>query len=220
MLNLLFPKICNGCNSPLLGGEAVLCIQCRHDLPLTRFHETNNTAMASIFYGRFPLQAATALIQFQKRGVTQEIMHNLKYRGQKEIGNFFGQWLGAEIADMEPYTTIDMVIPVPLHRQKLKTRGYNQVAGFGIEIAKALNTSYRDDILLKVSKTSSQVFKERLMRFNAETVFRVNDHSALKNKHVLLVDDIVTTGATLESCAKEILNNTNATLSLATIAIA
>jgi len=220
MLNLLFPKICNGCSNPLLSGEAILCIQCRHDLPLTRFHETNNTAMASIFYGRFPLQAATALIQFQKRGVTQEIMHNLKYRDQKEIGDFFGQWLGAEIADMEPYTTVDMVIPVPLHRQKLKTRGYNQVAGFGIEIAKALNTAYRDDILLKVSKTNSQVFKERLMRFNTETVFRVNDYSALQNKHVLLVDDIVTTGATLESCAKEILNNTNATLSLATIAIA
>lgn len=220
MLNLLFPKICNGCNNPLSTGEAILCIQCRHDLPLTRFHETNNTAMESIFYGRFPLQAATALIQFQKRGITQEIMHNLKYRGQKEVGSFFGQWLGAELADLAPYNTIDMVIPVPLHKQKLKKRGYNQVEGFGVEIAKALNTTYRDDILLKVSKTTSQVFKDRLMRINAATVFSIKDHKTLQNKHILLVDDIVTTGATLESCAKEILNGTNATLSIATIAIA
>jgi len=220
MLNLLFPKLCGGCNSPLQGAENVICTQCRHDLPLTRFHLTNNAAVQSIFYGRFPLEAATALVFFQKRGITQELLHNLKYRGQEEIGQFFGQWLGAELAEIEPYNTIDLVIPVPLHRQKLKKRGYNQVAAFGMALANSLNATYRDDILLKVSKTSSQVFKERLMRFNPDTIFTVQDHAALRNKKILLVDDIVTTGATLESCAEQILNGTNATLSMATIAIA
>ncbi len=223
MLNLLFPKICSGCKSILLKFEIILCSQCRHDLPLVSHHKTGNNAMKTIFYGKIPVEEATSLLKFEKRGITQELMHNLKYRGQKEISSFFGKWLGAELVKLSHYKSIDIVIPVPLHKKTLKKRGFNQVEGFGKELAKALNIPYRDDILLKISKTGSQVFKQRFKRFHSESneeIFTLNKPQAITNKHILLVDDIVTTGATLENCALQLLKNTQIKISLATIAIA
>jgi len=220
MLNLLFPKVCNGCKSVLLASEKILCTQCLHSLPIICHHRTGNEAMKSIFYGKFPVLEATAIIKFQKRGITQELLHNLKYRGQKEISSYFGKWLGAELSEILHYQSIDMVIPVPLHKQRLKKRGYNQVEGFGVEIAKSLGVPYLDDILIKISKTKSQVFKKRFTRFQSEEIFSLHQPQQIANKHILLVDDIVTTGATLENCALQLLNNTQAKLSIATIAIA
>lgn len=218
MLNLLFPKVCAGCKELVSTAEDVLCVDCRHLIPLVQFHKTGNQIMKDKFYGHFPLLNATALIQFQKRGLTQELMHNLKYRGYKELSYFFGKWLGAELAEIPAYQDIEMVIPVPLHKQKLRKRGYNQVEGFGIELAKALNVPYRDDILVKVSKTGSQVFKTRMLRFEAEEVFTVQKLEEIKNRHLLLVDDIITTGATLEKCALQLLKGDNVKISIATIA--
>ena len=131
-----------------------------------------------------------------------------------------GSWLGTELSEIETYQNVDMVIPVPLHKQKLKKRGYNQVAGFGKEIAKALDVPYRDDVLVKISKTGSQVFKQRFTRFNSEEIFSIQNSEVIKGKHILLVDDIITTGATLENCALQLLKNTPVKISLATIAIA
>lgn len=218
MLNLLFPKICNVCKEPLLKGQEVLCAECIHSLPLALFHKKGSEMLKNKFYGRFLVQNATALIQFQKGGITQELLHNLKYRGNKEISSFFGKWLGAELAEIPGYQKIDLVIPVPLHKQKLKKRGYNQVEGFGKEIASALNIPYNDTILIKVSKTGSQVFKTRILRFETEEVFTVQNLEQINNKHVLLVDDIITTGATLEKCALQLLKAENVSISIATIA--
>lgn len=218
MLNLLFPKICNVCKEPLLKGQAVLCAECSHSLPLALFHKNGSEMLKNKFYGRFLVQNATALIQFQKGGITQELLHNLKYRGKKEISSFFGKWLGAELAEIPAYQEIDVVIPVPLHKQKLKKRGYNQVEGFGKEIASALSVPYNDTILIKVSKTGSQVFKTRILRFETEEVFTVQNLEQINNKHVLLVDDIITTGATLEKCALQLLKAENVSISIATIA--
>jgi len=220
MLNLLFPRACIGCKSVLSGNEKILCISCRHSIPLVSHHKTTNLGMKQIFFGRFPVQQATALLLFQKKGITQNLLHALKYRGRKEISSFFGKWLGEELAEVEEYQNIDMIIPVPLHKIKLKKRGYNQVEGFGKEIAKALNKPYRDDILLKVTKSDSQVYKKRLTRFHGTHTFTVAHKEALTEKHILLVDDIVTTGATLEQCAIKLLDGTQAKISLATIAIA
>jgi len=223
MLTLLFPKICNGCKSTLLKSEKILCTQCAHNLPLVCHHRTGNASMKKIFYGRVPFENATALMHFQKKGITQEIMHNLKYRGQKEISSFFGQWLGVELSEASQYSSIDLVVPVPLHKQKLRKRGYNQVEGFGKEIAAALHIPYRDDILIKISKTSSQVFKQRFTRFHltnpGEEVFTVVKPEVIANKHILLVDDIITTGATLENCALQLLNSSQTKVSIATMAI-
>ena len=220
MLNVLFPKVCNGCKKALLKEEKTLCLQCIHELPIAGHHRNGDEAMRNVFFGRCQIESATALLQFQKRGLTQHILHNLKYRGQEDISSFFGKWLGAELAELPFYEQIDLVIPVPLHKQKLRKRGYNQVTGFGKEIALALEVPYRDDILLKISKTSSQVFKKRFTRFEAEEQFTIQNSESIYNKHILLVDDIVTTGATLENCSQHLLKNSNAKISLATIAIA
>jgi len=176
--------------------------------------------MKKAFYGRFDVQNATALLQFQKKGITQELLHNLKYRGQKNISSFLGEWLGAELSETIEYQSIDLVIPVPLHKQKLKKRGYNQVSGFGKEIAAALAIPFREDILLKVSKTRSQVFKKRGTRFDGSEIFTLQKFEDISNKHILLVDDIITTGATLENCAAQLLQADNVSLSIATMAIA
>jgi len=218
MLNLLFPKICAGCKKPLLEGESVICLECIHSLPVASFHKTGSEMLKDKFYGRFLVKNATSLIYFQKRGLTQELLHNLKYRGKKEISSFFGKWLGAELTENNNYKEIEMVIPVPLHKQKLKKRGFNQVEGFGKEIALALNVPYRDDILIKISKTGSQVFKTRILRFETEELFYTQNLGEIKNKHILLVDDIITTGATLEKCALQLLKGENVNISVATIA--
>ncbi|MBX2829106.1 MAG: ComF family protein [Flavobacteriaceae bacterium] len=220
MLNILFPKVCNGCKAPLLKEEGVICGECRHRLPLLCHHRTGDPSMKQIFYGRFPIKEATALFRYQKSGIAQQLMHNLKYRGQEKISHFFGAWLGHELKSLERYQDIDVVIPIPIHKQKRRKRGYNQVTGFGSEIAKALEVDFREDILLKSSKTRSQVFKKRMTRFQTDEIFSVANYDPLQNKHILLVDDIVTTGATLEHCALQLLKGSDARISVATIAIA
>ena len=220
MLNLLFPKVCSGCKTILLKREEVICTQCRHRLPIISHHNTKDGSMKQLFYGKFLVENATAIIKFQKRGITQELLHNLKYKGQHHISSFFGKWLGAELAIHTDYQNIEMVIPVPLHKQKLKKRGYNQVEGFGFEIAKALQVPYVDTILTKESKTDSQVFKQRFLRFQTEEIFKIKHPHLINDKHILLVDDIITTGATIENCALQIFKSKHVKLSIATIAIA
>ncbi|MBD45302.1 MAG: amidophosphoribosyltransferase [Flavobacteriaceae bacterium] len=220
MLNLLFPKVCGGCKTILLKREEVICTQCRHSLPIISHHNTKDGSMKQLFYGKFLVENATAIIKFQKRGITQELLHNLKYKGQQHISSFFGKWLGAELAIHKDYQNIEMVIPVPLHKQKLKKRGYNQVEGFGFEIAKALQVPYVDTILTKESKTDSQVFKQRFLRFQTEEIFKIKHPHLINDKHILLVDDIITTGATIEKCALQIFKSKHVKLSIATIAIA
>jgi ComF family protein len=219
LLNILFPKVCSACNTNLSTGETTICIQCRHILPLVRHHKDNSALMKNMFYGRIDVQLATALLKFEKKGITQELLHNLKYRNQEGISSFFGKWLGAELAEINSYQDIDVIIPVPLHKIKQRKRGYNQVTGFGTEIATALKVPYLENVLLKTIHTDSQVFKSRLKRIQDDVIFKVENSELITNKHVLLVDDIVTTGATLENCATQLLNAANCKMSFATIAI-
>lgn len=219
ILNILFPAICNGCDRVLSSQEKILCTTCRHEIPLASYHKTNADTLKNIFYGRIDVKEATALLTFQKKGITQKILHNLKYKKQEEISAFLGDWLGAELAETPSFNSIDLIIPVPLHKNKLRSRGYNQVAGFGKALATKLNVAYVDDVLLKISKTDSQVFKGRGKRIQDQQIFTVVNSEAIKDKHILLVDDIVTTGATLENCAQQLCNHTNATISIATMAI-
>ena len=219
MLNLLFPKLCNGCSTKLLGTETVLCGKCRHTLPVLGHHRNDDRSMAAIFNGRVAIRQATALLQFQKKGITQQLLHELKYRNQEQISYFLGKWLGADLANAEGYEDIDLVVPVPIHKKKRRKRGYNQVTGFGLELSKALNVPFSEDVLLKTSATKSQVFKQRFTRFNDEEVFAVSHSEKIVGKHILLVDDIVTTGATLETCASQLLSSGAREISLATMAL-
>lgn len=220
MLNLFFPKICQACRYPLSDGEITVCTRCRHQLPLTNFHFTDDPAVKNAVYGRVDLMNATALLHFSKRGLVQELIHNLKYRGQEEVGEFLGKWLGAELAELDSYKNIDCVVPVPLHKSRLRTRGYNQVAKLGQEIATALNANYDDRLLIKSFATKTQVFKDRIGRSNpSEAQFSITDGHKYQHKHLLLVDDLITTGATVESCARVLQEIPGVQLSLATMAI-
>ncbi|MDC7995171.1 ComF family protein [Altibacter sp. HG106] len=220
MLNLLFPAECSGCGSVLNTKKELLCVSCRHSLPLACHHLTLDETLKNLWYGRLPLVQATALLRFEKQGITQRVLHQLKYRGQKELSTFFGHWLGAELQEIDTYATIDTVIPVPLHKKRLRKRGYNQVTGFGNAIATALDVPFLEDVLLKVTAARSQVFKGRLSRFGGTEVFTLNHREKVMGKHILLVDDVVTTGATLERCGLCLLEGTEAKLSIATIAVA
>ena len=220
LINLFFPKVCLSCNLILLDNEMYVCTNCRHDLPVTNYHIEDSDRVKKIFYGRVKLEKATALLRFQKKGIVQQLMHNLKYKGHQEIGTFLGAWLGDELKNNNDYKDIDLVIPVPLHKRKLRKRGYNQVTLFSKEIAKSLNIEYLDSVLIKVNDIASQVNKSRLARWNSNNeIFAVQNVNLIDNKHVLLVDDIVTTGATIEACTSQLLKAKNVKISIATMAI-
>lgn len=220
LLNLFFPRVCLGCNAYLIDNETYVCTSCRHELPLTNFHIDHNDALKNVFYGRVKLEHATALLHFSKKGIVQQLMHNLKYRGHQEVGVFLGRWLGEELKNIEVYKSIDVVVPVPLHNSKLRKRGYNQVTKFGQEIAKTLNVEFNTKVLQKTMASKTQVFKDRLLRTsgNAAT-FSISENQSLIGKHILLVDDIVTTGATIESCANVLLEIPGVKISIAAMAI-
>mgnify|MGYP003108910354 CR=1 FL=1 len=221
LLTLFFPKVCYSCNGFLHDNEQYACTSCRHDFPVTNFHFNKDETVKNVFYGRLPIESATALLRFEKKGITQNLLHNLKYKGFEEVGVFLGRWLGGELQNIPEYQHIDVVIPVPLHKNKLRKRGYNQVTKFGQELAKSLNAEYMDDVLIKVSNTSSQVTKNRLTRWLSNvTIFKVINSDKIQNKHILLVDDIITTGATMEACGTVLLKNNHVKISIATMAIA
>lgn len=221
VIDLFFPKICYACLKPLRDNETTICVTCRHNLPVTNFHFKQDETVKKVLYGRAELENATALFRFEKKGLVQELLHGLKYRGYETIGITLGNWLGSELKTLEAYKAIDMVIPVPLHKKKLRQRGYNQVAEFGRHIALQLKVPYRDDLLLKITNTKSQVNKKRFSRWgDTDTLFALQNTSELQNKHILLVDDIITTGATLEACANVLKKAENIKISIATIAIA
>lgn len=217
----LFPKTCNACSENLQASEYMICTQCRHQLPLTQFHIHNDTTMQKVFYGRIMLEQATALLYFEKKGPVQQLLHNLKYRGKENISSFLGDWLGHELSKIPSYNAIDIVIPVPIHPKKRKKRGYNQVSGFAQSLSKHLQATQIDSVLLKSKNTKTQVFKGRFSRSDEVLdAFSISETNSLQGKHILLVDDILTTGATLEACALQLLKIPKIKLSIATMAIA
>lgn len=217
---LFFPVYCAACDRPLYKNEKLLCTDCRHKLPLGNFHKVNAKKIEKVFYGRTKIENATSLFVFQKGGLVQDLMHNLKYRGQEEIGAELGNWLGTELQQSFDYQNIDVVIPVPLHPRRLRERGYNQVAKFGKQIAQKLGADYIDFILKKKSYTKKQSKRGRFTRWdNISETFEAEDASILKDKHILLVDDIVTTGATLEACIEVLKDVPGIKFSIATMAM-
>ena len=220
LLNLFFPDVCYACNSLLTDNELHICTNCRHEMPLTNFHDDSNNAVHKTLYGRVKFENATALLHFSKKGIVQQLMHNLKYRGHETIGVVLGQWLGEELKTLEGYRAIEVVVPVPLHKAKLRKRGYNQVDKFALALSKALDAELNTTTLVKITNSKTQVFKDRLKRSSdINSNFTVVDLDSLRGKHVLLVDDIITTGATIEACANAMNKIHDIKLSLALMAI-
>jgi len=218
-LNLLFPKVCAGCKAFLLKNEEVICTVCRHEIPLSQFHLNTENIAFKMFYGRIPVEFVSPMLLFHKKGIVQEIIHSLKYRGHQEIGTFLGNWYATDLIDLPIFKEIDFIIPVPLHRKRLKSRGFNQVATFGTALSDNLKIEFNDGILLRkmYSKTQSQKkFDDRIQV--QETVFEVNFDESQHNKHFLLIDDVMTTGSTLEQCARALLKIPGAKISIVTMA--
>jgi ComF family protein len=220
LLNLFFPKSCAGCHSFLLSDELVICTQCRHEIPLTNFHKNEQNEMYQKFYGRIPLEFGAALFYFHKKGIVQEMMHQLKYKGHQEIGTIVGDWYAAELKDLELMKNIDYIIPVPLHKRRFRERGYNQVTMFGKALAQNLAIPYEDSILQRKLYTKTQTKKSLLGRSDiSKTIFDVAFSENHHGKHFLLIDDVITTGSTLEACSRELLKIPNAKISIVCMAM-
>ena len=218
--SILLPPICFGCNVQLIRGEHLLCTVCRHDLPITDYNFKDENEIDRVFYGRVPLKKASAFLFFSNTGTVKSILHYLKYKNQQEIGRFLGNWYGELLVEQGHLNGIDIVIPVPLHYKKLKKRGYNQVEEFGKYLAKHLNSDYRNDLLIKTANTKTQTKKNRLNRWqNNQQLYQIAEKNSLKGKKILLVDDVITTGATIETCALALHEAENIELYVATMAV-
>ena len=221
LLHLFFPPTCAGCKTILIANENVICTSCRHEMPLTQHHLNPENDAYKKFYGRIPVEHVSALVYFHKKGIVQELIHSLKYRGQEAIGTVLGEWYAEELKSSQLLQTVDAIIPVPLHPQKLRERGYNQVTEFGNALAKSLQIPLNTSILFRqvYSKTQSQ--KNRLGRTEGiDTIFDVSFDEKDHNKHFLLIDDVITTGATLEVCAKALLKIPGTKISIVCMAMA
>jgi ComF family protein len=221
LLNLFFPKSCAGCHSFLLSDEKVICTQCRHEIPLTNHHTIEHNEVMQKFYGRIPLEFGSALFYFHKKGIVQEMIHQLKYKGHEEISETVGNWYASELKDLEPIKNIDYIIPVPLHKKRLRERGYNQVEGFGKALSENLAIPYDDLLLYRKLHTKTQTKKDLLGRADViSTVFDVDFSEAHHGKHFLLIDDVITTGSTLEACSRALLKIPEVKISIVCMAMA
>lgn len=218
--NILLPKVCFGCNTQITRGERILCAVCRHELPLTDYNYTDPNTVDHIFYGRIPINKAMSFVFFTKNGIVKNLLHYLKYKNQEQIGAFFGDWIGSSLQEEKMLKNVDIVVPIPLHPKKKQKRGYNQVALFAERIAQSINAEYRDDILLKVVNTKSQTKKDRQLRWeNAKDIFQLNVQAKKDFTHVLLVDDVITTGATIEAAAQTLFKIEGICVSVLSIAV-
>ena len=204
--NVLVPRMCFGCDTHLMRGEQHICTFCRNQLPLTNYTFNDENAVDRIFYGRIFIEKASSFLFYTENGIVQQLIHHLKYKNQEQISDFLGDWYGQILKENNFLTTIDAVIPVPLHKKKLKKRGYNQVHLFAKKLAQYLNAEYIDSILVKTANTKAQTKKSRVGRLqNNKSLYTLSNPGFLKNKKILLVDDVITTGATMEICAKALL---------------
>lgn len=220
LVNLFYPLVCAGCETFLLHSEAVICTSCRHEIPLTQHLLQPENEAWQKFYGRIPVERVAALTYFHKKGIMQEVIHKLKYRGHEEVGTVIGHWFAAEIKDKLPEIPFTCIVPVPLHPKKLRERGYNQVAVFGKTLSEHLNIPYIDSVLIRARYSNTQTKKDLLARSEiGNSVFDVTDLQSLSGHHILLVDDVITTGSTLEVCCRALLKIPNIKISIACMAM-
>ncbi len=188
-------------------------------MPLTDFTFNDQNAVDRIFYGRINIKKASSFLFYNEKGIVKSIIHNLKYRNQEKIGALLGDWYGQIIVEKGYLKNIDYVIPVPLHRKKLKQRGYNQVSLFAKRIAYHIKATYNENILIKTANTKTQTKKGRIARFyEKKDLFTLTDYTYFQNKNILLVDDVITTGATMEMCTIAIQKTKGVTIYITSMA--
>lgn len=220
-LGLFFPELCAACQNSLHKQESVFCSKCLYELPRTHFHKVPGNPLEQTFWGRVQIERAAAFYFFQKDSKFQHLLHRLKYHNQKDIGIELGKQYATDLVKEANFKDIDYIIPVPLHKKKLYKRGYNQSTVIGTGLQEFLPAKLRTDLLFRKVFTDTQTKKSRYERWeNVEDVFGVSNAEELNGKHVLLVDDVITTGATIEGCAQVLKNAADVKVSVVSLAYA
>ena len=221
LISLVFPTNCLACGENLVQGEDIICLSCLYHIPKTnnQFNAENETARR--FWGKVPVVQACAFYLFEKGSVMQKLLHALKYKGRKDIGIMLGKEIGQALKNSNQFTDIDLIIPVPLHKKRLAKRGYNQSACFGEGLASILEKPLDTQTLYRAIENPTQTKKGVYERWeNACGIFQLTKPEQLANKHILLLDDVITTGSTLEACAQTLLLAKGTKVSILTIAVA
>jgi ComF family protein len=219
-LQLLFPHVCSGCGSDILKEESLLCMRCTDAMPETNFESHPGNPVEKTFWGRLPLEAATAQFYFTKESLVQHLMHQFKYRGNKELGLQLGRIMGEQLRASGRFRA-EALVPLPLFPAKEKKRGYNQSTILCLGMAESLDLPVWDSVISRPEHTETQTRKGRIERWkNMEGKFILTDRESIRNKHLLLVDDVITTGASLEACGNELLQAENVSLCIATLCVA
>lgn len=218
-VSLFFPKVCLACGDALVKGEQSICTRCIIDLPATDYHLRRENPLLNRLSCRFSLHYALACYRFTKSGKVQHLLHALKYKGKAEIGLTIGLIYGEKLVSSGLASSFDLILPIPLHPARKRKRGYNQSAMFAQGLSEKLGIPFSDDILARRFKTETQTRKTKLSRWeNMSDVFTVQTAHALEARNVLLVDDVITTGSTLEACASVLANSPCRSISIACIA--
>ncbi len=221
-LNLFFPRLCLACSEPISFDETFICLACQATLPETDFHLSKKNSFTERFDGRLPIETATALFFFTKKSKTQHLIHQIKYDDKREVAFELGRYLGQKMVQQPHFQAIDFIIPVPMHPKKLIRRGFNQAEFFANGLSEVLKIPVQTSVLKKIKMTQTQTRMSRLERMkNTENVFNLTNSSVLYKKNILIVDDVMTSGATLESCANVLLEGApSVKIYFATIAFA
>jgi ComF family protein len=218
-LHLFFPHICAGCGSDVIDDKEQLCLKCFSELPSTDFFNHADNPVEQTFYGRLAVRNAAAGYFFTKESLLQHLLIQLKYRNNKDIGFHLGKLLGRMLLESDRFSEVDAMIPLPLNPKREKKRGYNQATALCDGISEVWSKPVIEKVVVRKVFTETQTHKGRISRWqNMDGVFEVTDAASIQGKHLLLVDDVITTGATLEACGNEILNVPGTTLSIATLA--
>ncbi|MBS0010391.1 MAG: ComF family protein [Bacteroidales bacterium] len=220
-VSLLFPRLCQACGEPLVRNEKLICLSCLLDIPLTNYHMQRNNSLEKSFYGRCYIEKAAAWAFYRQGAKVQKLIHQLKYAGVRPVGKYLGRLYGNVLRDSDFSCGIDCITAVPLHHSKRRKRGFNQSRLIAEGMAAALDIPYYDNILVRRFGSDTQTSKHRYDRWkNVENIFVVKRAGEIAGKHILLVDDVITTGSTIEACATELLKIKDVRVSVAAIAAA
>jgi ComF family protein len=220
-LDLLYPNLCVICNESLVRGEEMICFHCLHQMPKTNYHLEKDNAVEKRFWGKVPVYRATSYFHFYKGSPFRQLLHELKYRGNKEIGRVMGRFAGIDLLDTDDFASIDVIVPVPLHPKKQLKRGYNQSEWIARGLSEALNKPVDTTHLIRTKENATQTKKSVFERYqNTQGIFALNDVTVFEKKHILLVDDVLTTGSTLEACALALMESSFVKISVFTLALA
>lgn len=220
-ISLLFPPLCVSCENVLLNQEAFICTMCHYHLPINDHHVFLMNELTQRLIGKAPIYTAAAYLSFSKSSSVQTIVHKLKYREDYRIGKYLGKCLGKQLLLSPYYTSLDVVVPLPLHATKKRIRGYNQSEYIARGIAEVMSLPINQGDFIRTINTETQTKKSRMERYdNLEDAFSCITSSAFENKHVLLVDDVCTTGATIASAARTLVEQCNCKVSVAVLAMA